>query len=106
MKTLQALLISCALVAPSLAFARADNNAPVTRAEAHTDLSQVEQAGYRPVASDESYPSNIEAAEAKVAEQANSPAAQPAVGGGTMTRASQLGTAIAVNDAGSLFAHH
>ncbi|WP_429579725.1 DUF4148 domain-containing protein [Paraburkholderia youngii] len=106
MKTLHALLISCALIAPSLAFARADNYAPATRTEVQNDLSQVEQAGYRPVASDASYPSDIEVAEAKVVTQTTSPATQPALGGGTMTRAPQSGPSAAVNDARSLFAHH
>lgn len=64
-----------------------------------------EQAGYRPVASDPSYPSDIETAQAKVAAQDNSPAAQ-SVGGGTMTGASQSGAALALNDAGPIFAHH
>jgi len=65
---LKAVLVSCALAAPALAFAQV-TTAPVTRAEVRADLVRVEQAGYRPVASDPSYPADIQAADAKVAAQ-------------------------------------
>jgi hypothetical protein len=92
---LLAVLISSALGAPALAFAEA-NHAPVSRA----------------TASDPSYPSDIEAAQAKVAAQNNSPATQdnsPAaqsVGGGAMTGSSRSGAALTLNDSGSIYAHH
>jgi hypothetical protein len=65
---LRTLLVGCALTAPALALAQS-NDDPVTRAEVRADLVRVEQAGYRPVASDPYYPSDIQAAEAKVAAQ-------------------------------------
>ena len=65
---LRTLLVGCALAAPALAFAQS-NNDPVTRAEVRADLARVEQAGYRPIASDPYYPDDIQAAEAKVAAQ-------------------------------------
>jgi hypothetical protein len=105
MKTLlHAVLISRALGAPALTFAQG-GNAPVTRAEVRADSVQVEQAGYRPVASDPSYPYDIEVARAKVAAQDNSSTAQ-SVGGGSMTGTSQSGTSLGLNDTGSIFAHH
>ncbi|MEM5313087.1 DUF4148 domain-containing protein [Paraburkholderia sp. JHI869] len=104
MKTLlRAVLISCVLGAPAFAFAQT-SNAPVTRAEVRADLIQVEQAGYNPHGSDLYYPSDIQAAEAKVAAQDASPAAQ-SVGGVAMTGTSQSGTALALNDTASIYAH-
>lgn len=59
-------LVCIALAAPAFAFAQ--SNGPVTRAEVRADLVAVEQAGYQPaVASDATYPADIQAAEAKVA---------------------------------------
>lgn len=101
---LHCLLISCALSAPALAFAQA-NNAPVTRAEVRADLVRLEQAGYRPIANDPNYPDDIQAAEAKVAAQEQSSAAS-SVGGTPTTGATQSGVPLAHNDAGSLYEHH
>lgn len=59
-------LVCITLAAPAFAFAQ--SNGPVTRAEVRADLVAVEQAGYQPaVASDAHYPADIQAAEAKVA---------------------------------------
>ncbi|WP_424066085.1 DUF4148 domain-containing protein [Paraburkholderia sp.] len=70
MKTLIGLgLVVSALVTPALSFAQASNQ-PVTRAEVRADLVRVEQAGYSPSnGEDATYPAQIQAAEAKVAEQ-------------------------------------
>ncbi|MBE0629163.1 MAG: DUF4148 domain-containing protein, partial [Burkholderia vietnamiensis] len=43
---IRAVLISCALSAPVVAFAQ-NTNGPVTRAEVRADLARVERAGYR-----------------------------------------------------------
>jgi hypothetical protein len=84
MKSLiKATLISCALVAPVFAVAQTSvqtNNGPLTRAEVRADLVRLEQAGYRPSIKDIHYPSDIQAAEAKVA-ASNDALATNAVGG-------------------------
>jgi hypothetical protein len=78
---IQAALVAAMVAAPALAFAQADasGNAPVTRAEVKSQLIQLEQAGYNPATSDDaSYPHDIQAAEARVAQQqgvAQAPAA-------------------------------
>ena len=101
---LKTVLIACALSAPAFAFAQA-SNAPVTRAEVQANLMRVEQAGYRPQANDRYYPADIQAAEAKVAAQSQTPEAG-SVGGVGMTGASQAGAPLAFNDAQSIYAHH
>jgi Domain of unknown function (DUF4148) len=64
-------LISCALAAPTLAFAQASTtqagNGPLTRAQVRANLVRIVEAGYRPTANDPHYPSNIQAAQAKLA---------------------------------------
>jgi hypothetical protein len=63
-------LISCALAAPVYSFAQTSaqaNDGSLTRAEVRADLVRVEQAGYRPSLNDIHYPTDIQAAEAKVA---------------------------------------
>lgn len=73
-------LAASALAVPALSFAQ--SNAPLTRAEVRADLIRVEQAGYSPSTSDDaSYPADIEAAEARIATQDNSPSSQSAYGG-------------------------
>ncbi|MEA3119976.1 MAG: hypothetical protein QOI13_3246 [Paraburkholderia sp.] len=84
MKSLiKAALVSCALAAPIFAFAQTSaqaNNGPLTRAEVRADLVRVEQAGYRPTLNDIHYPSDIQAAEAKVA-SSNEALSSSSVGG-------------------------
>lgn len=108
MKTLiRALLLSCALSAPVLAFAQTAN-APVTRAEVRADLIQVEKAGYRPGNNDVNYPSDIQAAEAKVAAQDDNTLAAQSMGG-VATGSAQSGVAVAsatTSSTQSLFLHH
>ncbi|WP_321796925.1 DUF4148 domain-containing protein [Caballeronia sp. J97] len=68
MHLLSLTLVAAALAAPALAFAQ--SNGPVTRAQVRADLVAVEHAGYNPaLASDPYYPSDIQAAEARVAAQ-------------------------------------
>ena len=99
----KAVLIACALGAPTFAFAQAAN-APMTRAEVQADLVRVEQAGYRPAAKDPYYPADIQAAEAKIAAQRQTPEAASV--GGVMTATSQADAPRTVNTAQSLYAHH
>lgn len=89
------LLVACALAAPVAAFAQTAN-APVTRAEVRADLVRVEQAGYRPWASDINYPDDIQHAEAIVAQE-QTPKAAPgdsAVGGVALTGSSDSGAPV------------
>lgn len=71
-KLIQATFVAAMAAAPALAFAQADVNAnqPKTRAEVKAELQQLEQAGYNPsMSNDASYPQDIQAAEARVAQQ-------------------------------------
>ena len=67
MKSLiQAVVVAAALAAPVAVFAQ--SNQPLTRAEVKSQLVQLEQAGYHPGEGDQNtYPVQIQAAEAKVA---------------------------------------
>ena len=65
MKSLiKAVALAVVLAAPVVSFAQ--SNQPVTRAEVRAQLVQLEKAGYNPSASDEEYPENIQAAQARV----------------------------------------
>lgn len=73
-------LAATTLAAPAFAFAQ--SNGPVTRAEVRADLVAVEKAGYNPaLASDPNYPSDIQAAEARIAAQHDGAEATQAYGG-------------------------
>ncbi|PNO75397.1 DUF4148 domain-containing protein [Burkholderia cenocepacia] len=97
---IRAVLLSCALSAPIVAFAQTTDHA-VTRAEVRADLVRVEKAGYRPIGSDPYYPEDIQAAEAKVvAQQAQLAAAQPTDAARTAT------SSLASLDTQPLYEHH
>ena len=67
MKTwMHAVIAVAALSAPLASFAQ--SSAPASRAEVRAELVQLEKAGYSPAAEDASYPSRLQAAEARVAE--------------------------------------
>ena len=67
MKSLiKAVALVVVLAAPVAAFAQSEQ--PLTRAEVKAQLVQIEQAGYNPaIATDATYPADIQAAEARVA---------------------------------------
>jgi opacity protein-like surface antigen len=69
MKSLiNAIAVALVLAAPAVSFAQV--NQPVTRAEVRAQLAQLEKAGYDPARANSSdYPQNIQAAEARIAEQ-------------------------------------
>lgn len=97
---IRAVLLSCALSAPIVAFAKTADGM-VTRADVRADLVRVERAGYRPISNDPNYPEDIQAAEAKVAaQQAQSAAARPADAAKTAT------SSLASLDTQSLYEHH
>jgi len=65
---IQAVVVAAALVAPVAVFAQ--SNVPLTRAQVRAELVQLEQAGYNPArGEDPTYPQDIQAAEARVAQQ-------------------------------------
>lgn len=71
MKTLiAAALAATVLAAPALSFAQ-QSQQPVTRAQVRAELVQLEKVGYRPGLSSPHYPDDIQAAEARAAEQHN-----------------------------------
>ena len=69
MKSLiKAVALAVVLAAPVVSFAQ-QSNQPLTRAQVRNQLIQLENAGYRPEIADPSYPENLQAAEARVAQQ-------------------------------------
>ena len=81
MKTLiAAALAATVLAAPALSFAQ--ESQPLTRAQVRAELVQLEQAGYRPGVSSPYYPADMQAAQAKVAQQ-NATAEATAYGAST-----------------------
>ncbi|MGH8783077.1 DUF4148 domain-containing protein [Paraburkholderia sp.] len=97
--------LALSLAAPFAAHAQTSGST-LTRAEVRADLARLEAAGYRPGANDRYYPSDIQAAEAKVA--AAQSAAATAVGGVTAGMSDAGGRAVisTTANAGALFAHH
>jgi hypothetical protein len=97
MKSLiQAVALAAALTVPVLSFAQSD--APVTRAQVRADLVQVEGAGYNPAtANPNAYPSDVQAAEARLAAQRG----QSTGYGGVTDGASAAGSATRAGTVGS-----
>ncbi len=70
MKKLALLALTLSAVVSSTSIFAQSASAPLTRAQVRADLIRLEQAGYNPSASDDAtYPTDIQAAEAKVAAQ-------------------------------------
>jgi hypothetical protein len=82
MNTIARMLVSFAIVAaPAFAFAQSQT-APLTRAQVKAELAELERAGYSPASGDSSdYPSDLQAAQAKVAAQHNANQTNEAYGG-------------------------
>ncbi|HKT99084.1 MAG TPA: DUF4148 domain-containing protein [Paraburkholderia sp.] len=73
--TLKLAAFAAALLVPALSFAQAPiapNTSP-TRAQVREELAQVEKAGYKPTGRDNKYPSDLQAAEARIAAGAPGP---------------------------------
>ena len=112
MKSLiKAVALVIAIAAPVASFAQSEQ--PLTRAEVRAQLIQIEQAGYNPaVATDSTYPADIQAAEAAVASQKDAGSNVDSSVGGTRVGSSASGIrvtagAVAANAPfGSLYAHH
>jgi hypothetical protein len=68
MKSLvKSVVIALAIAAPVASFAQ--SNAPVTRAQVRAELVQLEKAGYNPSGDRTGYPSELQAAQARVTAQ-------------------------------------
>jgi hypothetical protein len=65
---LSAVAVATLLAAPVASFAQ--SNQPVTRAQVRAELIQLEKAGYNPAADRVDYPADIQAAQQRVAAQA------------------------------------
>jgi hypothetical protein len=91
MKSLiKAVALVVVLAAPVASFAQSEQ--PLTRAEVKAQLKQIEQAGYKPGATDDAnYPADIQAAEARVAAQNATAQADTTGYGTTATGSSQAG---------------
>jgi hypothetical protein len=93
MKTLICLTLAVsALAGPAVTFAQTTSG-QLTRAQVRADIVRVEQAGYRPGGGDNDYPVEIQAAEARIAEQDGGRLAANAVGGVAQAGSSQTGMA-------------
>ncbi|CAG9240099.1 conserved exported hypothetical protein [Paraburkholderia tropica] len=77
-----AALAATVLAAPALSFAQQSTNQPLTRAQVRAELVQLEKAGYRPGLSSPYYPEDLQAAQARVAQQ-NATAEATAYGAST-----------------------
>ena len=92
MKTLACLILTSGVLAgPVVCFAQ--SNGPVTREQVREELIRLEAVGYHVGDGDHTtYPAEIQAAEAKIAAQDSTQAANSAVGGTTMTGTSAAGS--------------
>ena len=102
MKSLGQFVVVAALIsAPLMAFAQSSQ--PVTRAQVREELAQLHNAGYSPLGDRNSYPTQIQAAVARLAAQ--QPASTQESGyGGTANGVSQTGVRGDAN--GITFSHH
>ena len=82
MNAIAKVIVSLAVAAsPTFVFAQSQN-VPLTRAQVKAELAQLEQAGYSPAMGEQAnYPADIQAAEAKVAEQQKANETNEAYGG-------------------------
>jgi len=104
MKALVCLTFSVsALTSPTLTFAQATSG-QLTRAQMRADIVRVAQAGCHPGGGDNDYPVEIQAAEAKIAEQDGARLADDSAGGVAQAGSSQTGMATNAISPGSLHA--
>ncbi len=90
-----AVAAASAMALPLASFAQVQSNQPLTRAQVKADLVRVEQAGYSPaVGTDPYYPSDIQAAEARVAQQQGAPAVENTGVGGAANGTVQSGAPV------------
>jgi hypothetical protein len=106
---IQAAFVAALVAAPALSFAQAQSDAPKSRAEVKAELIQLEKAGYNPAtANDATYPSDIQAAEARVSQQeglaqAQTPAAETSGYGPSTSGTAQSGQPATVRPSQSVY---
>ncbi|MEM5421281.1 MULTISPECIES: DUF4148 domain-containing protein [Paraburkholderia] len=105
---IQAAFVAALVAAPALSFAQVQGNGPVTRAEVKSELIQLEKAGYNPAtANDATYPSDIQAAEARVSQQEGlaqqAPAAETSGYGPSTSGSTQSGQPATVRPSQSVY---
>lgn len=103
--TLKAITLALAVAVPVVSYSQPSNQ-PLTRAQVRAQLREIERAGYDPArAKDPSYPSDIQAAEARLAAQ--HAATTPATGfGGTRGTDAASGHPVNARERTSMFGHH
>lgn len=70
MKLIQSLIVAAVVALPAVSFAQSTEG--LTRAEVRAQLVELERAGYNPSSDQTQYPTNIQAAEARVNAEHNS----------------------------------
>lgn len=90
---LKAFALVAILAIPIASFSQISQ--PLTRAEVRDQLIQIERAGYRPAARDPYYPTDIQAAEARLAQNAGATQASSTDVGGTTEPTSESGAGTA-----------
>lgn len=65
-RTLELTALAAALLVPAVPFAQPASGSP-TRAQVREELAQLVKAGYKPTGRDNKYPSDLQAAQARVA---------------------------------------
>jgi hypothetical protein len=73
MKLVQSLIVAALVAVPVVSFAQAQQ--PLTRAEVRAELVQLQKAGYNAAGDEAHYPSNLEAAQARINAEGGSAAA-------------------------------
>jgi len=101
--TVRLLALAVGFVVPALSFAQS-SNAPTTRADVRSELSQLKRAGYKP--NKVKYPADIQAAEARTAAQTQSENVASRAVGGAPNGSAQAGHAHRTNSSKSLYSHH
>lgn len=102
MKSLgQFLIVAAVASAPLAAFAQ--SNQPVTRAQVREELVELHNVGYSPLDDRNSYPTHIQAAEARLAAQQGATSNENGYGG-TANGVSQTGAR--ADASGIAFKHH
>jgi hypothetical protein len=102
--SIYAVLVVSVLAAPITSFAQ--QNGPITREQVRSELVQLQQAGYDANSGDATYPANLQAAQARVAEQnqAQAQAApQNSAYGTSSSGTSQAGSPHALVDTKSIY---
>ena len=96
-----AFALASALAMPAISFAQ--SSAPVTRAQVHAELVQLEKVGYHVSGGHTTYPVEIQAAEAKVAAQNGAASGY----GGVASRSSEARRpAVSTADWNAMYSRH